>query len=639
MGPRRNPVPRAQDAWAWLGGTALLGILGAGVVAAAVVLWENVDMRRLAPQLAPPAPRPPAPVAPPLPARAGAPFEAALFDSPRSRDYFPDAGYYASTLASWEALVRESGGAVRRVGTAAELQALRPDELLVLTETPCVSDAEMAAIRGHVRRSGSVVASWAVGARDGSCAWRGWGPVAELTGAEAVREIPSRQGLFLTVPGGVALSPGLAPGTRIELRPDPALALRLSGPRVYWSDWALNPQPDETGGGADVAAVAADTPAGGRVAWFGYRLAQAVTPTDSVNLRRLVQNGVLWAAGVPVAAPAPWPEARTAALVIALDVEDEPGNAAATADLLRERGIEGSFYAVSQLVEGDAELAAALAAAGEVGSQTSDNTPVAGLTAQEQRIRLRRSWTEIERWTGHGPRGLHPPEETFDAGTLEAWAAAGGTYLLATNEARSGSPEIHRVDDATIVLLPRLLKDDYNTIVQNHVIRAQLLGRAWLDGMRKQRAIGGLAVVAGHTQIMRPGARIDALAAVLDSAQSQGDWWTASAARVAGWWRVRHETRLAFVAPETAPRPGVVAAGIDDLLVEAPAGDAVTGLWVDVVLPSAREALIPLVDGMSVDFTQTGWGMRVPVGDLAPGGSRRISFVRVETGAAGVPWT
>ncbi len=630
MRPRRDPVPRARDARAWLGGTALLGILGAGVVAAAMVLWEHIDMRRLLPQLAVAASPLPVPEPAAAPARDGVSFEAVLFESSRNRAYFPDSTYYDSTLADWEVLLREAGGMVRRARSASELRGLGPTDVLVLVEAPCVSDDEMAAVRTHLRRAGSVVANWAVGARDAQCAWKGWGAIAELTGAEDVREIPSREGLFLTIPAGVPMAPGLAPGTRIELRPDPSLALRMAGPRVYWSDWALNPRPDESGGGADGAAVATHSAGGGRVTWFGLRLGQAVTPMDSLRLRRLMLNGISWAAGVPLAAPAPWPEGARAALVVALDVEDEARNALATAELLRERGLRGTFYVVSQLVQSDTALAAELVEAGEVGSQTSDHTPVAGLTPQDQRVRLRRSWIEVEQWAGRGPDGLHPPEESFDASTLAGWAAAGGTYLLATNEARSGSPEIHRVDEATVVVLPRLLKDDYNIIVQDRAIRATSLEQAYLAGMRKLHAIGGLAVVAGHTQIMRPGGRVDALGAVLDAALAEDAWWITPATAVADWWSTREGVRLGFVpAQPVEGRPGLTTGSVGDLLVEAHPTRDLAGLWVDVVLPDATEGLVPLLDGEPVAFTPTSWGMRVPVGILPAGGSRRISFVIV----------
>jgi peptidoglycan/xylan/chitin deacetylase (PgdA/CDA1 family) len=612
----------------WLSGVALLGILGAGVTAAAVLLWENIDIRQLAPRLRTAAAPSPLSDASAPAARPELGFEAVLFESDRNRAFFPDTTFYRSELAAWARLIGEVGGTVRRAGNATDLRGLAPTDVLVLAEAPCLSDGEMAAVRAHQRRGGSMVANWAVGARDGRCVWRGWSAVAALTGAEDVREIPPRAGLFLVVPAGVALSAGFDPGTRIELRPDASLALRLSGPRVYWSDWALNPEPDESRGGADVAALATYSSDGGRIAWFGLRLSQAAAPSDQTHLERLIENGVLWAAGTPVAAVAPWPHASRAALVFTLDVEDEPRNALGMAELLRERGLPGTFFVVSRLVQDDRELAQTLSAAGEVASQTSDHAPVAGLTARDQDVRLRRSWSEIEAWAGRGPAGLHPPEESFDANTLFAWAAAGGDYILATNDARSAAPEVHRTQDGPVVLLPRLLKDDYNIIVQDRVLRAAGLGEALLAGTRKLRAIGGLAIVGTHTQIMRPGARLEAIGMVADSVLAQKDWWIASAGDVADWWAARTATRVRFVP---------AADGLADLLVEAPVDRDIVGVWIDIVLPGG-ERVLPTVEGRPVDFAVTEWGVRVPVTDLPAGATRRISLLLTEEGEGALPF-
>ncbi len=628
MRRKRDAIPRAKDSWVWLGGIALLGILAAGVVAAAVALWENIDVRQLVPQLAaapssPPLPEPPRPAA-----RDSIRFDAVLFDSPRNAAFFPDTSYYRGSLQAWRALVEEVGGEVREATSAADLRALGPGDVLVLAEAPCMSPGEIAAVRAHLRRGGGVVANWAVGARDAECAWRGWQTIRELTGAEDVRELPSRSALFLTVPAGTALSPGLDPGTRVELRPDPSLALRRAGPSVYWSDWALNPAPDESGGGADVAAVATRAPRGGRTAWFGLRIGQAVTSADSLRLQRMLQNGVLWAAGVASAEPAAWPHADRAALVFTLDVEDEAENALQTAALFREEALPVSFFAVSQLVKDDSQLARALIGVGEVGSQTADHTPVAGLTSADQSLRLRRSWDQIADWTGVPPAGLKPPEETFDLNTLAAWRAAGGAYVLAGNDARSASPEMYEVGDGTVVLLPRLLKDDYNIIVQDRVIRSRSMADAYLEGTRKLHAIGGLAVVGGHTQIMRTGPRLNGLRTVADTARAQGDWWIARAEQVAEWWKARAAIRITFVPPDTTVLEGGFTHGpVNDLLVEAPPDRAIENLWVDIVLPVEAAAMFPVVDGASVDFSMTDWGIRVPVEDLPAGATRRISLL------------
>jgi peptidoglycan/xylan/chitin deacetylase (PgdA/CDA1 family) len=607
------------------------------MIAAAVALWERIDVRQLVPQLTAAAPGRLTAAEPPVPAaREPGTFEAVFFTSSRNAAFFPDPAYHATALEGWKEVVRAVGGVVRDAESVADLRAA-PEAVLVLVEAPCLSAGELAVVRTHLRAGGGVVSNWAVGARDESCAWRGWQTAAELTGAEDVREVPAREGLFLTVPAGVALSTGLDPGTRIELRPEPSIALRLSGPRVYWSDWALNSEPDESGGGADAAAVAWRTPEGGRSAWFGLRLAQSVTPDDSLRLRRLVQNGILWAAGTVSAAPGPWPDGRRATLVFAFDVEDEPRSALDVAAVLRDEELPATYYAVSQIVQDDAELGRVLAETGEVGSQTSDHTPLRGLTPQDQRVRLRRSWNDIESWTGTEPAGLHPPEETFDESTLEAWRLAGGTYVMALNEARSASPEVHATGAGPVVVLPRNVKDDYNLIVQDRVIRAAGLAQAFVADARKLHAIGGLAIFVGHSQIMRAGPRLDAIRAVAEDARAGGDWWIARASDVADWWSGRSETRLSFVPPDVRGYLGETLAPSDvfDVLVAAPQSRSLHGLWVDVVLPLGSAGMVPLVNGEPVGFEATDWGMRVPIPTLAPADTARVSFV-VEVAPAAV---
>jgi hypothetical protein len=176
------------------------------------------------------------------------------------------------------------------------------------------------------------------------------------------------------------------------------------------------------------------------------------------------------------------------------------------------------------------------------------------------------------------------------------------------------------------VLLPRLLKDDYNIIVQDRVLRGTSLGQALLAGTHKMRAIGGLAVVAGHTQIIREGARIEALGAVADSARAQGDWWIARASDIAAWWTARAGTGVEFEAA-----PGAASqASVPDILVTAPADRVVEDLWIDVTLPSAPVGTIPLVEGRSVAFEATDWGMRIPIGNLTAGERRRVTFLVLE---------
>lgn len=641
MRPRRDPVPRAREAWWWLGGLLSLGLVGGAVVAAGIALWENIDIRQLAPTLQEPPPPLPTPALPRAAAWSSLPFQVVLYRSEASAGFFPEADFHPAQIARWRELAGEAGAVVRTVSEAAALRGLAPDEVLLLPEAPCLSSQERAAVRGHLDRGGSVVTNWALGVRDGACGWLGWQTLLDVTGAEAIRELPVRPGLYFTVPAGLATSPGVDPGTRVELRPDPAIALRMPGARIYWSDWALNPSPDPGGAGADVAVSTTVSPAGGRVTWFGARTGQAASPMDQDRLERVFRNGIRWAAGAPMASPAPWPGAARTALTVAIDVEGQEmyRNAAGVADAFRADGVPISFYAVSGLVQDDEELGRTLLAAGEVGTQTVDHAPLAGLTAQDQRIRLRRSWSDIEAWTGVGPAGLRPPEEAVDSITLEAWRRAGGSYVLAGNATRSGAPEIHDTDAGPVILLPRLLKDDYTIIVRDITLRSQTLADAYLEGTRKMRAIGGLAVVAGHTQIIEPGPRLAALRSVIDSVRAQEGWWLAEGREVADWWRDRarieltweaHATDTVPDATDTVPGATDAVALAEDLLVTVDGDVELADVWIDVVAPTLPDRSVPLVDDVSVDFIDEAWGMRVRVGDLREGVTRRISFIVLE---------
>lgn len=635
MPPKRDPVPRARAAGHWLAGILVLGILAGGVVAAAVLLWENLDVRQLAPGLAEEPGPLPDPEPPPPPGVERVSFRAVLFRSARNAHFFPDTTYYSRSLERWRNLVGGVGGTVRETRSPEELRGVGPEELLVVPAAPCLSSEEVGAIQAHLQAGGNLVANWAVGARDERCAWRGWQTVASLTGAGDVRELGTREALYLTVPAGTPLSPGLDPGTRIELVPEASLALHLPGPRVYWSDWALNPAPDESGGAADVAVATANSDGGGRVAWFGFRLSQAATPLDSLRTQRLLENGIRWAAGSIVTGVSPWPDGKRAALVLAEDVEAEFLNSLAMARLLRQREVPGSFYAVSQLVMDHADLADSLSSAGEVGSQTSDHTPVAGLPYDDQAVRLRRAWLEIRGWTGIPPQGLRPPEEAFDGHTLRAWHDAGGRYVLAVNQARSGSPEVHRAGEGRIILLPRLIKDDYNVFVQEGAMRGDRLSAAFQEGIGKVRAMGGLAVVAVHTQIVGTDRRLDAVAAVIDTATAQGDWWIARAADVAEWWGTRAGVRVTIdvpsgtaSTPDTSAGPGASTVGehAPVVVVQGPADASVSGVWIDVILPFGPDSAAPYIGGVPIPYSTTGWGLRIPVADLQAGERRLITL-------------
>ena len=162
-------------------------------------------------------------------------------------------------------------------------------------------------------------------------------------------------------------------------------------------------------------------------------------------------------------------------------------------------------------------------------------------------------------------------------------------------------------------------------------LRSEGLAGAWLEGTRKLRAIGGLAVVAGHTQIIADGPRLDAVRTIADTARADGGWWLAQADDVAAWWLNRSTVEVRWSDASTDPGQGFERSGIPDLTVFISLESAIDDLWLDVVLPSSEDGLLPTIDGTSVEYVDEPWGMRVRVGSLIGGELRRVAFVTVAT--------
>jgi peptidoglycan/xylan/chitin deacetylase (PgdA/CDA1 family) len=303
------------------------------------------------------------------------------------------------------------------------------------------------------------------------------------------------------------------------------------------------------------------------------------------------------------------------------DVESHFTNAKNLARVAKEKAVPATFFVVSQLASEYPEVAAVLAEAGEIGSHSSDHAVVADRPYIDQRARLSRSQAEIRRWAGVPAFGLRPPEERLDEATLRAWSWTGGTYIVGVNEARAGSPEVFDTPDGKVVLLPRIIKNDYNVFVQDGAMRSRRLTEAYIAGMAKISALGALAVVSLRTQVAGEDSRIQLVADVIDSARASGDWWFASGQEMASWWLARWESSL-------------VVHDLDEgrlrVSVQADASFGLDGAWLEVFLPGAPEDWIPRQRGALMRHVRTEWGVRIPLLDIAPGEESLIDLTYLE---------
>ena len=553
-----DTLARARSAGTWLAGMLLLGLLVTALVGVSVELWRRLDVDEMVGSSrsgvtdSVELPTPDS-VAPPV-AVASDSFTVALLRNRQSAGFYPDSSFYESAVEGWRARAAALGAAVRTARTPADLRTLPPGAVVVAPATLCLSVDAGLALQSHVDAGGSVVAAGPVGVRDADCAWRGWDFLESLTGARAIRELDERPGLYLTVPGGLPLSPGLEPGTRIEMRYARQLAAVYGGALPYWSDWGLSPAAAPPLAGAEEGAEERPRPVsaaslhatdgGGRVAWLGFHPVHAARGRDRLQARRLARNALAWAAGLPVATLAPWPGGARAGMVLAEEVESRPENARVLADVVEDRGVPATFFVASRLMPGGGDLAERLRAAGEIGTQTADHRPLGGRDPDVQRLGLSTSVREVRQWAGVSPVGLSPPEESVDRTTLRAWREVGGRYVLTTNDARRASPEVFRVEEGPVVLLPRVVPDDYTLYVDQGMSRDAML-RPMVRSLEKVRKLRGLATPTFHTPLAGLESRA-LIRGVVDSARAMGDWWWATGREAAEWWLARAETRISL---------------------------------------------------------------------------------------------
>ncbi|UCC71909.1 MAG: polysaccharide deacetylase family protein [Gemmatimonadota bacterium] len=613
--------PRPRTPWTWGAAILLLGTLVAGLVGGAILLWRYIDVDSLIEAAMDEAPLPvEAPLAevalPELPATVA--WTAHIYVSPRSASFFPDRDYYAALIERWESALAAVGAAVELVSGAAAIESLAAGDLLVIPAAVCLDMREREAILGHAER-GHLLATWALGARDENCDWLGFEYLRDLAGAETAGTLEARPPTYLVVPHGSVVAAGLPPGTRLEIRTEPWITLRAGASNIFWSDWALNPL-SAPEGGAGSGAIARTTPSGTRIAWFGYRLDVGASPADQRLLDRLAQNAALWAAGHVLAEVDPWPSGYRAAMAVTQDVEHSFTNSRRLAERFSERGLPLTFFVVTQLAREHPELAGVLADAGELGSHSVDHRQVGGRPWSAQLAAVNQARADIAAWSGRQPLGFRPPRELFDSLTLEAWRQSGGLYLAAANAARSAAPEIFGVASGRVVVLPRVVDDDYTVIVTRGQTRSDSLRAAFVGGLEKMRSLGGLSLVTLHSQLINSRRRVAAVESAARAAQEAGDVWLVGTSQIAEWWLSRSELELTV--HEREDRSAI-------LSLRNNGASAVESAWLHVYLPEDGDSFAaPELGDMILESHYGSGGLRVRLPAIEPGGFVEILLPR-----------
>lgn len=480
----------------------------------------------------------------------GTPMTVAILRDSATDRYYGSRATMDSIVDVWTRMLGRLGARVRVV-TPREALAASDARVIVVPASPCLGSEARHALAAATERGQGVLATWLTGIRDGGCRMVGYGLLTALSGASRIDTLERRPEDYVTFLRDGPLAADVPPGARLELLVSDHAAVRSPTREAFYSDFMLNPESAQHEPLLD-GAVAQSTVGRARTVYWGFDLSRvARRPWDQEIALRLARNSILWAAAAPLATVLPWPDGKDAAAVIAQDVEDRFTNARYAVDSLTAAHFPGTYFLVSDLAMRNPALVRAMAAQGEIGTHTPRHQLLGGEPAAEQRAQLVRTQRDLGSLLGHTVTGLRPPEEQFDTTTLDTWESLGGRYVFGANNARTASPEILDVDGRQLVLLGRVINDDFISVARAGQTNARVLADEYLDGYGKVKALGGLFILSYHSQLLSRPDLVPALATVARRLASDSTLWTATAGQVADWWlrRSRADAHATYVDP------------------------------------------------------------------------------------------
>ena len=454
------------------------------------------------------------------------------------------ATHYASPAAldsivrRWREVLILTGADVRVVRSN-QVAAARTVRVIVVPSSPCLTVATRELIETAGTRGQGVIVTGLAGVKDAGCRPIGYGFLVGLTGASRADTLRARATVYARIPAGGPLAADIPPGARLELKPAAHVALRLAARDAFYSNYELASAPAGGEPLLDVA-ISRSTYRGARTVYLGFELNDAVEhPWNADALALLIRNAVAWTGRLPLASVEPWPGGRTAAAILAQDVEDQFANARHARDSLVAIGAPGTFFVVSDAARRNKGLTRELLRAGEVGSHSDDHRLLGGTPGEEQEARLRESREHLADVLGHEITGLRPPQEQFDLATMHAWAVAGGLYVLGANDARGLAPELLFADPDTVLMVPRTTADDYALLAAGALGPGETLDARLLKEFRQVRALHGLYVLSYHSQLLSRREHVPTVARFARALVADTSVWVATAGDVAGWWKGR----------------------------------------------------------------------------------------------------
>jgi peptidoglycan/xylan/chitin deacetylase (PgdA/CDA1 family) len=470
-----------------------------------------------------------------------------LLNSKNTRDYFNSTGgNYDLILDQWHYYFQAQEIKFHDIRDEDLKSSMKPG-ILVLPSSVALGAQELSAIDDFEHNGGSVLATWATGARNGAGEWVGYNFLSNQFGIKVSDEFPSQENdRFLVVFGDTPVTHTLPAGTRIWLGKIHEHPLRVSGGNSFaglFMDAVRTPKPDT----ANQAIVYTDDGHSRRV-YFGF--SENSWQFEQQNIYELLNDVFDWLNHRPTAYLASWPTPFRSAQIIEMDTEQGFNNAVKLADILDSSEFKGTFYSLTSVATKYPGVVKNIETHHEIAFHGDVHTAFKGQSEDVQSKRIDAMRQELEPLVSAPSRltGFRPPYELSDQKTESILFKKGYRHILSNSDGtQSMLPYISAASpnnfQSGLIVLPRTQRDDMNFLKEGG--NAAVMTKEMNDDFDQAVKIGALGVLSVHSQNFEVDSPVAlSTAELLTHIKSSGNSaWVASSGSIDSWWRERAQIK------------------------------------------------------------------------------------------------
>lgn len=467
-----------------------------------------------------------------------------LFNSKHTRDYYTSVGgNYDLILKPWRDYFQSQNISYVDLQEDDLKPGLKPG-VLILPSVVSLGLQEINAIQAFELAGGSVLATWATGARNNDAKWQGYDFLHDQFGIQITGEITRKNNNtdnFLVIFGETPVAHSLPAGSRIWFDQVNTLPLQVTGGNNVagrFMDVLHAPS-----AAANEAIVYTEAGASRR-AFFAFT--ETLWQFQQDDIYTLLGDTLSWLQRRPAAYLANWPYPYRSAQIIEMDTETGFPNAVRLSNMLEANGYQGTFYCLTSIASQYPDVMTILERNNEIAyhGDVHDSFKDQSRELQSNRMDAMQKSMKPLLATPSRATGFRPPYESYDKTTESLLFEKGFSHLLINSYGSrtmlpylsSASPKDFRKG---LIVLPRTQRGDLDFVIRG--ASTQDIARAMTEDFDQILEMGALGVLSLHSENFEANSDLaKSMPIFLAHVKRAGNSvWVAPSGRIESWWRER----------------------------------------------------------------------------------------------------